>query len=294
MTRGKHSLKFGVNLWAPMRNIFQDEPGTRGDLGFTGIFTQCPHAAGATTCTGSTTPVSSTGLSYADGLLGLVQSTQLTNVFFVDQRLRMVGGFVQDDWKLTPKLTLNLGLRYDFATPALEGQNRMANFDPNGNGGQGALVFVTGGSVQDRALVQANTQNFAPRIGVAYALGNKTVIRGGYGIYYSLFERFGSEDQLALNPPFLINKTLSSNTTPVLKPSVGFPANFLDPNSVNFNQLQAFHIRAVNPTDPAPRVQQWSFGVQRELGVDWVAELNYVSTHSDNSTCFATSTSHSS
>lgn len=282
MTRGKHSLKFGVNLWAPMRNIFQDEPGTRGDLGFTGIFTQCPHAAGATTCTGSTTPVSGTGLSYADGLLGLVQSTQLTNVFFVDQRLWMVGGFVQDDWKLTPKLTLNLGLRYDFATPALEGQNRMANFDPNGNGGQGALVFATGGSVQDRALVQPNTNNFAPRIGVAYALGNKTVIRGGYGIYYSLFERFGSEDQLALNPPFLINKTLSSNTTPVLKPSVGFPANFLDPNSINFNQLQAFHIRALNPNDPAPRVQQWSFGVQHELGADWVAELNYVGTHSDN------------
>jgi len=282
MTRGAHSLKFGVNLWAPMRNIFQDEPGTRGDLGFTGVFTQCPHAAGSKTCNDGITPVANTGLSYADGLLGLVQSTQLTNVFFVDQRLWMVAGFAQDDWKVTPKLTLNLGLRYDFATPALEGKNRMANFDPNANGGAGGLVFAAGGSVQDRALVQPNTKDFGPRIGFAYALGEHTVVRGGYGIYYSLFERIGSEDQLALNPSFLINKTLASNTTPVLKPSVGFPANFLDPNTINLQQLQTFHIRAVNPNDPSPRVQQWSFGLQRELARDWVAELNYVGTHSDN------------
>ncbi|HVZ16210.1 MAG TPA: TonB-dependent receptor, partial [Terriglobales bacterium] len=170
MTRGNHALKFGVNIWAPMRNIFQDEPGTRGDLGFTGVFT---------------------GLSYADGLLGLVQSTQLTNVFFVDQRLWMASGFAQDDWKVTRNLTLNLGLRYDFATPALEAQDRMANFDPSGSG---SLVFAKSGSIGDRALVQPNTKNFGPRIGVAYSPFRNTVIRGGYGIYYTLFERYGSED----------------------------------------------------------------------------------------------------
>ena len=134
-THGAHSFKFGGTLWAPMRNIFQDEPGTRGDLGFTGVFTSCAAAGGAA-CP------SKSGLSYADGLLGLTQSTQLTNVFFVDQRLWMLAGFAEDDWKITRKLTLNLGLRYDFATPALEGQNRMANFDPTG---AGSLVFAKGG-----------------------------------------------------------------------------------------------------------------------------------------------------
>jgi len=90
-THGAHSFKFGGTLWAPMRNIFQDEPGTRGDLGFTGVFTSCAGAGGAACPKGS-------GLSYADGLLGLTQSTQLTNVFFVDQRLWMLAGFAEDDW----------------------------------------------------------------------------------------------------------------------------------------------------------------------------------------------------
>lgn len=269
-TRGKHSVKFGGTLWAPMRNIFQDEPGTRGDLGFTGVFTSC-HASTGVTC-----PKSS-GLSYADGLLGLTQSTQLTNVFFVDQRLWMAAAFAEDDWKMTRKLTLNLGLRYDFATPALEGQNRMANFDPVGNG---SLVFAQGGSLHNRALLQPNEKNFGPRIGFAYSFDPQTVIRGGYGIYYSLFERIGSEDQLALNPPFLINKTLASNATPVLTPEVGFPTNFLDPSTINFNALQAFHIRAISPKDPTPMIQQWSLGVQRQFGASWFAELNYVGTRS--------------
>ena len=74
--------------------------------------------------------VSGTGFSCADGLLGYTQTTVLTNVFFVDQRLWMASGFVEDDWKVTLKLTLNLGLRYDFATPAMEANHRIADFDP--------------------------------------------------------------------------------------------------------------------------------------------------------------------
>ena len=269
-THGAHSFKFGGTLWAPMRNIFQDEPGTRGDLGFTGVFTSCAGAGGAACPKGS-------GLSYADGLLGLTQSTQLTNVFFVDQRLWMLAGFAEDDWKVTRKLTLNLGLRYDFATPALEANNQMANFDP---AGAGSLVFAQGGSLENRALVQVNKKNFGPRVGFAYSIDPKTVIRGGYGIYYSLFERIGSEDQLALNPPFLINKTLASNKTPVLTPEVGFPANFLDPTTIDFGNLTSYHIRSMNSNDPTPMVQQWSIGVQRQIGNAWLAELNYVGTRS--------------
>jgi hypothetical protein len=264
---GKHNLKFGATIFLPMRNIFQDEPGTRGDLGFTGVFT------------GYGEKLSGPGASYADGLIGATQSTQLTNVFFIDQRIWMASGFVEDDWKATPRLTLNLGLRYDFAAPATEAQNRQANFNP---AGAGSLVFAKSGSLGDRALVNPQTTNFGPRIGVAYSLDGKTVIRGGYGIYYTQFERIGSEDQLAENPPNLINKTIASNTTPVIKPSVGFASNFLDPSTINLNQLQAFHIRAVNPDISSPRVQQWSFGVQRQITPAWLAEADYVGTRSDN------------
>ncbi|HEX6773200.1 MAG TPA: TonB-dependent receptor, partial [Acidobacteriaceae bacterium] len=93
-THARHAFKFGASLYLPMRNLFQDEPGMRGDLGFSGIFT-CQRNE-KSQC------VSGTGLSYADGLLGLVQSNQLTNVHFVDQRLWMLSGFFEDDWKVTP------------------------------------------------------------------------------------------------------------------------------------------------------------------------------------------------
>lgn len=256
---GRHNLKVGATVFLPMRNIFQDEPGTRGDLTFTGIFTG--------------------GLSYADGLLGATEYTQLTNVFFVDQRLWMAGGFAEDDWKVTPNLTLNLGLRYDFATPAMEGKNRLANFNPAGSG---SLVFAGSGSLDQKTLVNPSTTNFGPRLGASWAVRDNTVLRGGFGVYYTSLERIGSEDQLALNPPFLINKTIASNTTPVLAPETGFPSNFLDPTTINLNQLQAFHIRSANPDLPPPTVDQWSFGVQQQFAHAWVADVEYVGTHSTN------------
>ncbi len=270
LTRGRQTYKMGGSLYLPMRNLFQDEPGMRGDLTFTGIFT-CQRNA-ASNC------VSNTGFPYADGLLGLVQSNQLTNVHFVDQRLWMLSGFFEDDWKVMPQLTLNLGLRYDFATPALNGKNQMANFDPD----SGSLVFARSGGLKSRALVDTNYKNFGPRIGFAYSPDQKTVIRGGYGIYYTVFERYGSEDQLSLNPPFLINKTqsaASTSTTPVMIAQQGFPANYLDPSTVDLNNLTAFHIRALDSNDPTPYVQQWSFGFQRAIGV-LTADVNYVGTKS--------------
>jgi hypothetical protein len=277
LSLGRHSLKLGGTLYAPMRNIFQDEPGTRGDLSFSGIFT-CQRGGANNQCL-STNNI----YSYSDGLLGLAQSTQLTNVHFVDQRLWMISGFAQDDWKLIPKFTVNLGLRYDFATPALEGKNQQANFDPSANGGAGGLVFAKSGSLKDRSLVNPNFKNFGPRIGFAYSLNDKTVIRAGYGYYYSMFERFGSENQLSLNPPFLINKApavASNSTIPALIAQQGFPANFLDPATLNLSQLQAYHLRTMNPHAPAPNVQQWSLGFQRELPMYLTAEVNYVGTKS--------------
>ena len=273
-TVGKHSLKFGVDLRAPMRNIYQDEPGTRGSLTFDKIFT-CQRDAVTHQCTGNT------GLSYADFLLGEVKGSQLTNVHFVDQRLWMLSGFVEDDFKLRRNLTLNLGLRYDFATPALEGKNRLANFDPTANGGAGGLVTATGGSLEDRTLVQVNKNNFAPRIGLSYAINPRTVIRGGYGIYYMLFERFGSEDQLALNAPFLVNNVQSAASTasaPLFLLKNGFPANSLDPNQVGL--LGRVRIRAVNPETPTPYVQQWSVGFQRDLPWSFLWNVDYVGTRS--------------
>lgn len=272
--RGKHSFKFGADVHWPMRNIFQDEPGARGSLGFDKIFTCFRSANGA--CT------SNTGLSYADALLGYVKSSQLSNVFFVDQRIYMVSGFVEDDYKILPRLSLNLGLRYDFASPALEGSNRMANFNPAGSG---ALVFAADGSLSERGLVEPNSNNWAPRIGLSYAFNDKTVLHAGYGIYYALFERYGSEDQLALNPLGLVNNVASVSSTspaPVFFLKNGFPTNSLDPTSLfkNGTDYTKVRIRAVDQNLKTPSTQQWSVGMQRELPSHFITELNYVGTHS--------------
>jgi hypothetical protein len=266
-TRGKHQFKFGLDLRMPLRNIFQDDPATRGQINFDRIFT-CQRNAGG--C------VAGTGLSYADGLLGYVQQAALTNVFVVDQRLRMYSFFVQDDFKVTPRLTFNLGLRYDYSAPAVDAKNRLANFDPSGAGN---LVLAKSGSLEDRALIRPDRNNWAPRAGLAYQINSKTVWRMGYGIFYTLFDRNGSEDQLALNPPYLVNNNISlgaTATAPLFLLKNGFPSNFLDPNSPGL--LTRVRVRSANPDAPNAYIQQWSAGVQRELPFHLFFEADYVGT----------------
>ena len=253
-SRGAHSFKFGVDFRLPMRNIYQDEASTRGSLEFSGQYTGNP---------------------YADGLTGYVRQGTLNNVYFVDQRLWMASGYVQDDWKLTPRITLNLGLRYEFAPPVTEAKNHQANFVASGSG---SLVYAKDGSLEDRSLVKVNTKNFAPRVGLAWSLDDKTVIRGGYGIYYLLFQRNGSENQVALNPPYLRQTTLTgTSTAPAFLLQSGFPSGLLDPANIN---LSLTHIRAVDPNSATPYVQQWSIGIQRALPVGLVATVDYVGTKS--------------
>jgi len=268
-TRGRHQLKFGADLRAPLRNNFQDVPATRGALNFDKIFS-CQRGA-------NNQCVSGTGLSYADFLFGYVQTAQLSNPFQVDQRIHMYSFFVQDDFKVTPKLTMNLGIRYDFASPVIDAKNHLANFNP---AGAGSLVFASDGSLYDRALVEPNHHNFAPRVGLAYQLTQKTVLRAGYGIFYAPFERIGSEDQLALNPPGLINNNISlasTATSPLFLLRNGFPTNFLDPTQLVLSRVK---IRAANPDAPNTYVQQWSVGFQRELPAGLFVEADYVGTKS--------------
>lgn len=273
LTFGKNSIKLGADVRAPLRNNFLDIPATRGALNFDRIFTCQRNAAGQ--C------VSGTGFSYADALLGYVQSAQLSNVYLVDQRMHMYSFFGQDDVRVSPKLTLNLGLRYDFATPPLEGKNRITNFNP---AGAGSLVFAKNGDLEQRALIKPSRRNFAPRVGIAYRITDSTVLRTGYGIFYQLFERYGSEDQMALNPPNLINNTpaVPSNATqPLFLLRNGFPSNFLDPNQLDLRRVR---IRAVNPNSPSPYTEQWNFGIQQVLPFNLLVQADYVGTASKHLT----------
>ena len=264
-TRGKHQFKFGADVHAPQTDNFQDVPGLRGALNFDKIFT-CQRNA-------SNQCVSGTGISYADFLYGDPQTAMLSNQFEVNQKWYWFDFFAQDDFKVTPRLTLNLGVRYDFSSPVWEGNNHLSNFNPAGSG---SIITASNGSLASRSLVQPQKKDFSPRVGVAYQLTPKTVLRGGYGIFYVPFDRAGSENQLALNPPSFINNNISLASTalqPVFPLNSGFPASFLDPAAINFKNL---HIRATNPADPRAYTQQWSFGIQRELLHNLFVEADYV------------------
>ena len=143
----------------------------------------------------------------------------MTNVFVVNQRLWSTSFFVQDDWKATDALTREPRAALRLHDAAVRSRQPHGELRSDGQRRRGGLVFASDGSLEDRALVKPDKNNFAPRVGAVYKLGDRTILRGGYGIFYNQFERIGSEDQLALNPPGLRNIDVSAATgatTPVL------------------------------------------------------------------------------
>jgi hypothetical protein len=201
----------------------------------------------------------------------------------VDYRQRMHFAYVQDDFKVNRKLTLNLGLRYEFATPQWETDNHLANFDPGTN----SLIPAKSGSLYDRALVQPRHKYFAPRIGLAYQILPKTVIRSAYGISYVHFNRLGGENLLSYNGPYIVDALInqdvanlpvcaspSANPTTCFRPTqMGYPENFAVP--ANFNPLRA-QARYIPKDNPTGYIQSWHFTVQRELARNLVLDVAYV------------------
>jgi hypothetical protein len=258
--RGRHALKLGADVII-MKNQYMDVPATRGYFHFRNRFTGNPMA---------------------DFLLGYVSDFQLSNVFVADQRHWASMFFVQDDWKVNSKLSLNLGLRYDFITPALEAQNHQLNFDPAGSG---SVILAKDGSLEDRGLVKPDRNNFAPRVGFVYKLDDRMLVRGGYGVFYNLFDRVGSEDQLALNPPGLINNVqASSNAAPLFLLQAGFPSGALNPLNLDpaAGDLRRVRIRAVTHDAPKMSMQQASIGLQREIVRNVVLSVDGVWTKAKN------------
>src|SRR5215510_8561201 len=259
--RGNHAFKLGADIIAPMKNQYMDVPATRGSLRFRNSFTGNPMA---------------------DYLLGYVSDLQLSNVWVVEQRHWAAMGFIQDDWKANANLTVNLGLRYDFITPALEAANHQTNFNPAGSG---SLEFASDGSLIDRGLVNPDKNNLAPRLGVVYKVNEQTLIRGGWGIFYNLFDRVGSEDQLALNVPGLVNNAVTQTTgTPVFLLRQGWPANFLAAPNLDpaAGQLARLRIRAVAEDAPKTTINQTSFGFQQELPAGFIATADFIYTRGSN------------
>jgi hypothetical protein len=201
--RGRHSLKVGYEFGWLSQAISDFHPKFGSDI-YGSAFS---------------------GNNLADFLFGARNNYSLNAVNEVNYLRYWHMGYIQDDWKALPKLTINAGLRYEFVTPNFEQNNQLLNFDPSTqqllHAGSGTdvdnttpghvynLHYVGGSSLANRGLVNPDYKDFGPRLGFAYQALPGTVIRGGYGIGYAHLFRFGGEGLLAYNGPNNYDATLN-------------------------------------------------------------------------------------
>lgn len=232
-----HSLKFGYEYEKVWMGVLDNNP-LYGQLNFGGGFSACPNGTALSNgkvCTTPTTanpnvPVDQTtsvvaDTYWADFLFGTTSSYALSNYFEAHLRQTLHSAYAQDDWKVSSNLTLNLGLRWEYGSPYSEQNNYISNWDPTnqtvltlspgavaGNG----ITPVTAGGVYGKTLVNPDLDDFAPRVGFAYAVTPKTSFRGGFGMSFVHYYRAGSGNILAINAPqaqFAAVSQIRPNTT---------------------------------------------------------------------------------
>jgi outer membrane receptor protein involved in Fe transport len=254
LVRGRHTIRVGGEFRWTQFNLFQINA-PRGYMGFTGQYTNNP-------ATGSG------GNGLADLLVGIPLTSYIDSLVYLGNRQHVPSLFVQDDFKVTSHLTLNLGLRYEYYSAPVDVHNHLANFDF----ATGQLL-IAGQNGNSEALTAAQKTNFGPRMGFAYSPFNSMVFRGAYGIFYSGQEvRTGDPLQLAYNLPFYYQPTfVGDGQTPVLTLAKGFP-------TLNPNQAINPGVTSVDTNTKTPYYQEWNFAVQRLLPSHVSLEIAYAGT----------------
>lgn len=277
--RGKHTLRFGADArWYQTNGA--DPANQQGRFVFNSNETALPTAAGR----------ASSGHSFASFLLGAVDNANYNGLFVVPgNRYRYFATFFQDDWKITRRLTLNLGLRHEIYFPRTEAFDNFSSFDPElpnpGAGNRpGAVRFLGKGPGRDNSrnsFADTYYRNFGPRFGFAYQLTSSTVLRGGYGLYFgpgnatmglrsSQRYLFGFNAEPAYTTP-------DAGLTPAFYWDNGFPTDwprppFIDPTVQNGSIVRMIGRRDGRP----PYFQNFQFSVQREVLPRLVVEASYV------------------
>jgi hypothetical protein len=282
--KGKHTIKAGVNILRRQLNLYRPIAG-KGFFGIAGNGNSPSNGGSGHT---------DTGYEVSDLFAGFVDGYAHGTPFgMVGTRTWENGFFVQDDFRVTRRLTLNLGLRYDILTWPVEVDNRQSNFDLT----TGALV-VSGSNGSARTAIPNDYHDFGPRLGFAYQLtgDGKTVVRGGYGLFYFI-DRGGISNQLAQNPPFAGEQTVTysqgyritltgalpcePNCTPSELISTDATAPLPDGSFTNLNLSAPTGISAVGllSQNVVPMVSEWNLQVQRQLGRNQSISIAYVGTH---------------
>ncbi len=301
LIKGHNSMKFGYEYQAVNTEIDDFNP-TYGQDTYGGGFSAGASNANVGAYTGSSDAGIKEAAYLTDFLVGARSAYQLNNFVIVNYHQMMNFMYFQDDLKLSNKLTVNAGLRYELVTPQWTSGNHLANFVPGTSTAfqapylgitSGSLVQAKSGSVTDRALVNMPTKDFAPRIGFSYGLNNKTVLRGGYGISYIQFNREGGENLLAYNGPYIVNSSITqtvyqsganvpicatnAQSTSCFSPTMqGFGVNFVAPSGFSTALAQTRYIPKNISTG---YVQAWHFGMQRKLSEGTLIDLSYVGEH---------------
>ncbi|MBI4889113.1 MAG: TonB-dependent receptor [Acidobacteria bacterium] len=255
--KGAHSVKAGVNFMFLQSYLSNPQQGF-GTFSFNGNFTRNPRGNVG-------------GYGAADFLLGIpVNSTVSTNSY-MNLRAPFYHFYLQDDWRVTARLTLNIGLRYELNLPWIEKDNLMANFDIDTNPANPLFRVAGGSSRTERATVTTDKTNVAPRFGFAYQLSQRTVLRGGYGIFIANREPTGGTQFMENNPPFSIYSSFSTDSIkPVILLKDGVPAGALTPERASNLVFSSFQHDAAMPFS-----QQWNFNLQRQLARSIVWEVGY-------------------
>jgi hypothetical protein len=273
---GAHVMKFGGEFMLIRPATFAASNG-RSSFGLTGVFTQNPQSRAGT------------GNAIADLLLGTANSLTSGTVAEAVERGWFGSGYFQDQWTLGSGLTLNLGIRYEYASPYIETQNRMANFILDPGDPLYGQFLLAGNSSRPRSLVYGDTNNWAPRGGIAWRVPHikDMVIRSSFGIFYAQDQGTGVTNRMTSNPPFFGfgAQTISSDQ---LFPSTGFVLNTgasiarppsIDPASFKLSPTATATLVSWPTYPKTPYVEQWNFSVEKTLPWSMVAELNYVGNH---------------
>jgi len=274
---GRHSLKMGYELSIIRTEVLDVNP-LYGQDTYNGQFSK-PTCAQLGQAAGCSIASDATSYNLADFIFGLPSSVNLGNNFVSNLRQHVNALYLQDDWRVTPKLTVNVGLRWEFATPLWDRDNNWSNFNPATD----TMTRATSGSLYNRSLVNPDYSDWGPRLGFAYNFMSKTVLRGGYGISYDFFNRVGSAIEGINAPEALFG--VFTQTMPAGGPP---PAGFLTTqnsftsgiaNPANFNPLVS-NVDYIPAQSKWPYIQNWFLSLQREITKDTVVELAYNGNHS--------------
>ena len=311
---GKHTFKMGVE-WQHVKFSTLQPPWSRGQFNFDGTYTDIPNVGGGNTGRAQLllTPQASTvgGIDYVGGPNNVFAS----NISLSDNGKNYYGTYFQDDWKVSQKLTLNLGVRWDFFGLVYDHFAKQANFVPSGPPSGGALYIIPPGPLATqlsssfqsllaadgiglaitkqygKGLGRSQTSNWAPRFGFAYQATPKFVVRGGAGMFYNGFENRGYSPNLGENYPFQFSFQFQqkNDATPInqfagcptatptggMTLETGFSCIPLDPLAVNASGLQ---LRGIQFDYQTPYSIGTNFTLQYELTPSLSVQAGYVGT----------------